>query len=167
VSLEALSSEQKLAIAELQLCQAHVQVSSERTWQSGGILLAGAMASLVLMLQIGASETAAATISTCVGLGALVVLQIWKDLVRREEALRHASIQRMKELEREVGSQREARVGARDDTWPPMRLPIVHIELPFLETSHTEALETTGTIVQAGWVIVAAWRWLIVAGVLD
>jgi hypothetical protein len=107
VSEESLSRDEQLAVAEIQLCQDHVTTSSQRVWQSGGIILAGAMATLALMLQISESDFAAAVITTLFAAGAIAVLWIWLQLIQREHELQHASIERMREIESALGFERQ------------------------------------------------------------
>jgi hypothetical protein len=150
--------EQTLILAKLDLCQKHVDNSTVRSWQSAGIVLAGAMATLALMLQIQASDTAAALITTVFAVGALLAVQIWRNLVRREYQLRHESVVRMRELEGQLGMEPQARILCRDEATSVASL---------FPGRSTAALDTTGYLVQLGWMIVAAWRWLIVIGLLD
>jgi hypothetical protein len=143
---EVLDRQDELQLKELELCQMHVEVSSQRIWQSGALLLAGALAALGFALQISANEEAAAWITTLLAGGAVIILAIWIWLVRRERGLAHASIERMRSLEEQLQMSRQDLIAKADAKG-------------WVDT--TLALQMIGILAMMGWVAVAAWRWLI------
>jgi hypothetical protein len=151
---------ERIAI-ELSLCQAHVDNSSQRVWQSGAIILAGGLAALGLMLAIDESELASAVITTVFSAGAIIVLQSWQFLVLRERQLQKVSIKRMGYLEDLLHLRREDLIQDRDDELSQ------DVEDLVLGKTTTDRLVRISQFIQLGWVLVAAWRWLIYAGVLD
>jgi hypothetical protein len=151
---------ERIAI-ELSLCQAHVDNSSQRVWQSGAIILAGGLAALGLMLAINESDLASAIITTIFSVGAIVVLQSWQYLVLRERQLQKVSIKRMGDLEDLLRLRREDLIQDRDEELSQ------DFEDLILGRTTTDRLVRISQFIQVGWVLVAVWRWLIYAGVLD
>jgi hypothetical protein len=135
-------------VVELNPCQAHVDSSGQRVWQSSAIILAAGLATLGLMLQVSASEIAAAVITTAFAIGAIVVLGSWQYLIGRERALQKSSINRMTELEGRLQFRRELLIKSADDSYR---------EFPLIGTTTTDWLIGIGRLVQAGWVVIALW----------
>jgi hypothetical protein len=120
-------------------------------------MLAGALAMLGLMVQVSADELAAALITTAFAAGAVAILQSWRYLLDREDTLRKTSIDRMRSLEGRLGFRRQALVQKADDKYKGA----------FLGETTTDWLISIGWFAEAGWIVVAVWRWAIYAGVLD
>jgi hypothetical protein len=176
---------QRIAL-ELDLCQEHLGSSYMRSWQSGAIILAGAMAALALMLRIESGQLAAAVISTPFAVGVVWILHSWRDYLRRERAFQRLSIWHMRELEGRIGLRRQLYIQLADDwntrselwkqAWKHLtpeeqhRFEGRYIGEPGAALTRLGAhsfLGNTSLVVQVGWVLVAAWRWLIYAGLLD
>jgi hypothetical protein len=148
----------EVALGEIELCQMHIDNSSQRTWQSGALLLAGALAALGFALQVTGSEIAAATITTAFAVGAVAILLLWISFVARQNDLQHASILRMRSLEASLGMARQQAIQAADAR---------AAQSIVTRWGTTAVLQAIGWITLFGWVTVAVWRWLIYAGVLD
>jgi hypothetical protein len=113
------------------------------------------------MLAIDESDLASAVITTLFAIGALIVLQSWQHLVLRERQLQKVSINRMGDLEDMLRLKREDLIQDRDDELGNDFEDLV------LGRTTTARLVRISQFIQAGWVLVAVWRWLIYAGVLD
>jgi hypothetical protein len=139
------------ALEELHLCQAALDTLTMRTWQSTGIILAGAMATLGLMLQVSADELAAAIITSLFGFGGVLVLYFWLSFVQRERRIQRRLIRRMRDLELQLQFSRQSLMK--------------DAEVPAFDQSRV--LTATTYIVGSGWLVVIAWRWLLWAGAID
>lgn len=107
--------ERERIVAELDLCQEHLNTSYMSTWQSGSIILAGALASLALTLQIKATNLAAAVITTVFAMGAVLILGMWLLFLQRETAFQRILVRRLRTLERHLGMRRALLIRVLDD----------------------------------------------------
>jgi hypothetical protein len=150
-----------LLIAEIQLCQQALDSLVMRSWQSTGILMAGAMASLVLMVQIDATVSALnkALVTTFFAAGALMLIATWMRFVSREAALQRSTIERMKDLEKQVGFGRQAKLSSTEISRVALRLGGFSLRMP--AANQAFVLRFTGRLLMLGWVGIAVWRWLI------
>jgi len=183
-----LTRDDQIAIHELYLCQAHLDTSYSRSWQSGTLILAGALAALVLMLQITASDLASATATTAFGVGGVSILIFWLLFLQRERAFQKVSVRRARELERQLTMRRQALISAVDslierDLGSPELVGLSSVERAMVDEVYsrvytpriraltprgtTDTLYRIGFVVITGWVFVTLWRWLIFTGVLD
>jgi hypothetical protein len=153
-------SRQSLDVAEIDFCQKHIDNSTIRSWQSAGILLAGTIAALALMVDVSGSEEAVTLITTVFALGALLILEVWLSLVEREEALRLTSKERMATLERKLGLRRQQEIKEADDKWERQHKRF------WIPKDNTAALVWSGRTVQLGWVALVVWRMLILGDAL-
>lgn len=172
---------------ELDLCQEHLSTSYVRSWQSGGIILVGALASLALMLQIQATSLAAAVATTGFAFGAVFVLILWLLFLQRETAFQRVSIRRSRVLEAKLGMRRQALIRALDELASEkpgsafnaasdeeremldnIYARSYRLRVPFLAPGGTnDTLFRLGYAVIAGWIAVVIWSWLIHFRVLE
>ena len=150
-----MSVDPVVAMKESELCQMHVDTSSQRTWQSGALLLAGVVAALGFALQVSASELATGVVTTVLAVGAVTILRLWMGFVGREKVFARVSIHRMRELENELMMQRQALIKEADTTEASKGL---------LPNDTTKTLVWIGWLALLGWLTVAIWRWAIYAG---
>jgi hypothetical protein len=116
-------------LMEYHLCQQHANTSSRRSWQSAGILLAGAIAGLTLLMSAYISGQLALKgispdnrILVNIAVTALVVimisvLQLLRRIVRREVFFQNVCYRRMREIEARLGLLRAIYCGILAD-WP-------------------------------------------------
>jgi hypothetical protein len=156
----ATSDELQSRLHDLLLCQMTVDTLTARSWQSSGILLAGAMAALALMLQVQASDLAAAVISTLFAVGAILILSVWLSFIQRDRRFIKRLTEHMAALETEVGIGHQISITA-EPPWRPWWLPWPK------NADQTTVLAVTACAVSVGWLLVVAWRWLIYLGALD
>ena len=149
-------------VDELQLCQQSFDTITGRGWQSSGILLAGAMAALALMLQVQATELNAALMTSLFGVGAIVILAVWSAFIRRERLLLKALIARMRDLEAQLGFQHQAVLKGVQNFEGAGFGPIDVVGRRMLSRVDQSSVFTVTTrVVAIGWVAVVVWRWVL------
>jgi hypothetical protein len=150
-----------LVIAEIQLCQQALDSLVMRSWQSTGILMAGAMASLVLMAQIDDSVSALnkAIVTTFFAAGAILLIATWMRFVAREAALQRAMIGLMADLEAKLGFKRQQKLRSTETSLVLLTLSGLSLRMP--AANQPFVLRFMGRLLMIGWAGIAAWRWLI------
>ena len=149
-------------VDELQLCQQAFDAITGRSWHSSGILLAGAMAALALMLQVQATEFNAAWMTSLFGAGAVVILAVWSAFIRRERLLQKALIVRMHWLEGRLGFERQELLrGVRNEEgagFGPIDVVTRRLLSPVDQSS---VFSVTTRVAAIGWIAVVVWRWVL------